>query len=135
MGRPPSFIAQIIKAARANSSEPERPWWRVCSFTSGWHESKQRACVHCLELGCERLREIGLDEQRQPLPRNQRPSCDAKLRNGAACKAKVVPGKRRCRSHGGLSTGPKTPEGRDRIAASQRHRWAAWRANDPPIEN
>jgi hypothetical protein len=29
--------------------------------------------------------------------------------------------------HGGLSTGPKTPEGRARIAEAQRKRWAAWR--------
>jgi hypothetical protein len=35
----------------------------------------------------------------------------------------VVVGKARCRLHGGLSTGPKTPEGRERIAAAQRKRW------------
>jgi len=35
----------------------------------------------------------------------------------------VVPGKRRCRLHGGLSTGPQTPEGKARIAAAQRERW------------
>jgi hypothetical protein len=29
---------------------------------------------------------------------------------------RVVPGKRRCRFHGGLSTGPKTKAGRARIA-------------------
>ena len=34
----------------------------------------------------------------------------------------------RCRLHGGLSTGPKTPEGRARIAEAQRRRWARWRA-------
>ncbi|MFG6637050.1 HGGxSTG domain-containing protein [Sulfitobacter sp. 1A12126] len=130
MGRPPSFIAQISKAAQANSLESERPWWRKCPFTAGWHHSKQLACVLCLEGSCKRLKEIGLDEQRRPLANGQLPSCDAKLRNGAACKAKVVPGKRRCRSHGGLSTGPRTSEGRDRIAASQRERWARWRAGD-----
>jgi hypothetical protein len=30
----------------------------------------------------------------------------------------------RCRMHGGLSTGPKTPEGRQRIAESNRSRGA-----------
>ncbi|MGO8839958.1 MAG: HGGxSTG domain-containing protein [Methyloceanibacter sp.] len=30
---------------------------------------------------------------------------------------RVEPGKRRCRFHGGLSTGPRTAEGRARIAA------------------
>ncbi|MEX3314604.1 HGGxSTG domain-containing protein [Sulfitobacter sp. PS-8MA] len=135
MGRPPNFIAQLTKAAHANSSEPERPWWRICPFTSGWHTSKRRACVQCLERSCERLREIGLDERRQPLPNDQLPRCGAKLVNGTACKTKVVPGKQRCRSHGGLSTGPKTLEGRDRIAASQRKRWERWRVGDPPIKS
>ena len=36
------------------------------------------------------------------------------------CKA-LVNGK--CKLHGGLSTGPKTEEGRARIAAAQRARW------------
>jgi hypothetical protein len=36
------------------------------------------------------------------------------------------PGKRRCRFHGGLSTGPRTAEGKVRIAAAQRRRWAEW---------
>jgi ABC transporter substrate binding protein len=34
---------------------------------------------------------------------------------------------RRCRFHGGLSTGPKTAEGKARIAEAQRRRWAAVR--------
>jgi hypothetical protein len=32
-----------------------------------------------------------------------------------------------CPNHGGLSSGPKTAEGRARIAARQRERWQAWR--------
>ena len=40
---------------------------------------------------------------------------------------RVVPGKRRCRFHGGLSTGPRTMEGRARIAEAQRRRWRAFR--------
>ena len=49
-------------------------------------------------------------------------------RDGQPCQCPVEPGRRRCRFHGGLSTGPKTMEGRDRIAAAQRARWARWRA-------
>ncbi|WP_425514031.1 HGGxSTG domain-containing protein [Aureimonas phyllosphaerae] len=41
------------------------------------------------------------------------------------CQAMFVPGTRRCRMHGGLSTGPKTAEGRTRIAEAQRRRWGA----------
>ena len=53
--------------------------------------------------------------------------CRAKTRSGAPCRAKPVPGKIRCKFHGGASTGPKTPEGRARIAEAQRLRWARWR--------
>lgn len=49
--------------------------------------------------------------------------CGAKTRKGTTCSAKPIPGKARCKFHGGLSTGPKTPEGRARIAEAQRRRW------------
>lgn len=39
-----------------------------------------------------------------------------------------MPGRTRCKYHGGMSTGPRTAEGRARIAAALRERWAAWRA-------
>src|SRR4051812_27330078 len=50
------------------------------------------------------------------------PRCGAKTRNGTPCKrpAERNPktGKRsRCRLHGGLSSGPKTPEGKSRISS------------------
>ena len=54
-----------------------------------------------------------------------RVQCGAKTRKGTACRNKSEPGKRRCKFHGGLSTGPRTPEGRARIAEAQRRRWAA----------
>ena len=55
--------------------------------------------------------------------------CGARLANGKTCKARPAQlFGRRCRLHGGASTGPKTQEGRDRIAAAQRERWRAWRS-------
>ena len=45
--------------------------------------------------------------------------CGAKTRKGTACQKPPLRGKTRCRLHGGLSTGPKTPEGKPRIAAAQ----------------
>ncbi len=51
-----------------------------------------------------------------------RATCDAKTRKGTPCKRRAMPGGRRCCNHGGLSTGPKTPEGRARIAESNRKR-------------
>ena len=46
----------------------------------------------------------------------QRPHgrCGAKPRAGAPCRRPAMPNGR-CRLHGGLSTGPKTRKGRDRI--------------------
>ncbi len=54
--------------------------------------------------------------------------CGAKTRKGMPCQMKPARGTGRCRLHGGLSTGPRTAEGRQRIAEAQRRRWAAWRA-------
>ena len=60
----------------------------------------------------------------------ERSRCDARTRSGALCTKYPIKGKRRCRLHGGLSTGPKTAEGRARIAAAQvKHgRYVNWRA-------
>ncbi len=62
-------------------------------------------------------------------PKRERPRCGARCRNGKSCKAAPVWDLRldravngRCRMHGGLSTGPKTEEGRRRIAESNRTR-------------
>jgi hypothetical protein len=40
--------------------------------------------------------------------------CGARTRHGSPCQCPALEGKRRCRLHGGLSTGPKTPEGKER---------------------
>ena len=63
------------------------------------------------------------------LRKQNRPFCGAKCRDGHLCQARVVVTqngivKRRCRMHGGLSTGPKTIEGLERIAEAQRRRWS-----------
>jgi hypothetical protein len=45
--------------------------------------------------------------------------CGARTRRGTACQGPAMRNGR-CRMHGGLSTGPRTPEGRER---STRARW------------
>lgn len=70
------------------------------------------------------------DIQRPVIVRpGQRVICGAKTRKGAPCRCKSEPGKRRCKFHGGKSTGPKTPEGRQRIAEAQHRRWMQHRDN------
>ena len=44
--------------------------------------------------------------------------CGAKTRSAALCSKFPIKGKRRCRLHGGLSTGPKTPAGRAAISVA-----------------
>jgi hypothetical protein len=68
-------------------------------------------------------------------PKWQRPRCEARCRDGHLCRARAVwdrqrdrPRNGRCRMHGGLSTGPKTAAGRDRIREANRRRWQQWRS-------
>ncbi|MBT3989075.1 MAG: hypothetical protein HOG95_00060 [Rhodospirillaceae bacterium] len=42
------------------------------------------------------------------------PRCGAKTRRGTSCQAPAMRGKKRCRLHGGKSTGPKTVAGKVR---------------------
>ena len=54
---------------------------------------------------------------------------------GRRCGATAVKTRRgawRCPLHGGLSTGPKTAEGKARIAAAARARWEAYRVVKAP---
>jgi hypothetical protein len=63
-------------------------------------------------------------------PKRERPRCGARTRAGETCKAPALPEKERCRMHGGLSTGPKTPESKARTLAALKagfQRWVAER--------
>lgn len=62
-----------------------------------------------------------LEAQQAARAATRRVQCGAKRhRDGQPCQAKSEPGKRRCRFHGGRSTGPKTPEGKARALANLR---------------
>jgi hypothetical protein len=50
--------------------------------------------------------------------------CGARTRMGTPCQALGRGRGGRCKLHGGKSTGPRTPEGRARIAEAMRRRWA-----------
>ncbi|WP_317510755.1 HGGxSTG domain-containing protein [Roseovarius litoreus] len=96
---------------------------RLCPATAHLSARGQMACFECNKRGCLRFHELGLDDYGEPLAEALRPGCGAKTNAGEACQARVVPGKRRCRMHGGLSTGPKTEKGRERIRQAQKRRW------------
>ncbi len=67
-----------------------------------------------------------------------RPLCGAKCRNGRPCQAKIayLPNgdwATKCRRHGGLSTGPRTPKGRQSIAqANARRKGTTYKKRTPP---
>jgi hypothetical protein len=42
--------------------------------------------------------------------------CGAKTRRGTPCQCPALRRKRRCRLHGGRSTGPRSPEGKWRVS-------------------
>ena len=63
------------------------------------------------------------------MPKRDRPRCGAQCRDGHRCQARAVwdaetdaPRNGRCRLHGGVSTGLRTPEGRRRIGEAARQR-------------
>ena len=82
----------------------------------------------------------------EPVPRSAWPRCGARCRSkgGYPCQAPVTwdaennrPATRspRCRMHGGCSTGPTTPEGRQRAReAARRGAAARWAANSPTAD-
>lgn len=75
-----------------------------------------------------RVPELPIDKTR-PVPsvKSTGPQlCGARTRQGRPCLRKAL-ANRKCRNHGGASTGPRTQAGRDRIAKAQRKRWRQWR--------
>jgi len=67
--------------------------------------------------------------------KSERPRCCAKTRAGGQCKAPAVWDRLndvarngRCRLHGGLSTGPRTEEGKQRTLEALRAGRARWLA-------
>lgn len=58
-------------------------------------------------------------EKHRRLPAGMRVTCGGRRRcDGQPCTALSVPGKRRCKWHGGCSTGPRTSEGKAKVTAN-----------------
>jgi hypothetical protein len=57
------------------------------------------------------------------------PPCGAYARStGEPCQAPGNGRGGRCKLHGGMSTGPRTPEGLEHLREALRARWRRWRA-------
>lgn len=61
------------------------------------------------------------------------PHCGARTRRGTICRAWPIKRTGKCKYHGGMSTGAKTPEGIERIRRAQIKRHAENRAKNPRI--
>ena len=121
-------LARIIAAGPpADSGITLAAWRSWYEYEFFVHPHRRTNCekLECkIGSACLAMREIGLDGNGGPLRRRERPKCGARNRQGEPCAVRVEPGKARCRFHGGLSTGPRTIEGRARVAEAQRRRWA-----------
>jgi hypothetical protein len=63
-------------------------------------------------------------EERARLRELRKKACGARTRAGHPCRRKGLGKGGRCPNHGGMSTGPRTPEGRARLSALLKARWA-----------
>jgi hypothetical protein len=92
-----------------------------------------------VKIGPQLVRLFGIDAPEKGQACDDGNGTRAACQKGAlrtALKATAVKTRRgawRCPLHSGLSTGPKSAEGRARIAAAARARWAAYRAGKGEI--
>ncbi len=110
MARLSKFEIELYRRVFAKSALTQRdddPPSRDCPAEAHKTLDRRRTCSDCINQPCERMAERGLADNGSALAKNLRPKCGAKTRAGGKCQARIVPGKRRCRLHGGLSTGPK----------------------------
>nr|WP_280739655.1 helix-turn-helix transcriptional regulator [Mameliella alba] len=103
-------LPDIPPVARARAA-----WADMLAAEDAAREAAFLAHVRRLQMQCETVRA------------KRRVICGARTRKGTPCRAKSEPGRRRCKFHGGKSTGARTPEGIARIREAQRQRWARWR--------
>jgi hypothetical protein len=100
------------RARGVGSYSSERIWFREPGTNRSWGSG-----AHCRV------------QVRNGVPYGSSPwLCGAWARSrGRLCQARAIGQGGRCKFHGGESTGPRTVEGRERIAEAQRARWARYR--------
>lgn len=120
-------LREVGPEDRDGGGEKYRLRWRYVVVADG-HDDEVRAALRELRrrglyhgplLGDELPPPPGSTRRGVPLEYDGSDSalCNAKTRRGARCRALALPSGR-CRWHGGMSTGPKTPEGKRRVTAN-----------------
>ena len=78
------------------------------------------------DLARSLMRERGLKWREALKMADQAHRCGARAKhNGGFCQRRPVPGRSRCKHHGGKSTGARTEEGRQKLKDSARSRVTA----------
>ena len=109
-----------VKSWRGAVVVPERIADAMLLNLDKWHTDGRIGAYHFKRLGFLGMGGAAVWVGR--VKKASRPCCGAKTRKEPPCLARVVAGAARCRLHGGLSTGPKTADGRARICESNRRR-------------
>lgn len=123
------FVAhtQISNPSRAR----EHPRHGVLGSCHGAEHARDRDVEKAKRWARSQIAAIDRKHEAEEAARQRelrRQPCGAKTRAGHPCKRKGIGRGNRCANHGGLSAGPKTAEGRERIAEALRRRWAECRA-------
>jgi hypothetical protein len=110
-----AIVTEWARLTGINNQEIEKPM-----TTAGAAGINRRQCAGAYEFGMPIENSA---KQGQPA------ICGARRhRDGQPCQARSEPGKRRCRFHGGRSTGPRTVDGKARALANLRQ----YAARRPP---
>ena len=118
----PEFIPPSQARAGANDFDPRHakaahsPAQNTPEFLTAFTRANESGFCHAKRAGAHANNFGSL-----PTGNKARVICGAKRRrDGEPCQGLSVPGKLRCKWHGGASTGPKTDEGRARSLANLR---------------
>jgi hypothetical protein len=99
-------------------------YWERQSFICGHAPDRFWEAFERAGIGWpDNLNDLSTRLMRVPEQHQTSARCGAMTRRGTACAAKPLAGKNRCKFHGGMSTGPRSEEGKARIADAQRRRW------------
>jgi hypothetical protein len=103
MGFKPTGVQTTRQRLHKARSEHHR------AYLADWHNWFTNQCQGPAPTIGERLGKIHIQ------------TCGARNRKGQPCQVKTLSRNGRCKFHGGLSTGPKTPEGKAKALANLRH--------------
>jgi hypothetical protein len=114
--RPPPHPGLAPRSSKSRR-QPRQAWFhrahRCMKVAAERAQEQQQLLAEWRPLHDERVQPCELRRARNAA------RCGAETRTGAPCKRRPEPGNARCRNRGGASTGPRTPEGRERALAAR----------------